>query len=38
LALAAGGADHTMTVATVGSGLLLLADDGRAGRAWLAGS
>lgn len=38
LALTAGGADHTMTVATVGSGLLLLADDGRAGRAWLAGS
>jgi hypothetical protein len=38
LGLAAGGADHTMTVAGAGSDLLLLADDGRAGRAWLAGS
>jgi hypothetical protein len=37
LGLAAGGADRTMTVAAAGSDLLLLADDGRAGRAWLAG-
>jgi hypothetical protein len=37
LGLAAGGADHTMTVAAVGSDLLLLADDGQTGRAWLAG-
>jgi hypothetical protein len=37
LGLPASGADRTMTVAAVGSDLLLLADDGQTGRAWLAG-
>jgi hypothetical protein len=35
IALPAGGADRTMTVAGAGADLLLLADDGRVGRAWL---
>jgi hypothetical protein len=34
--LAAGGADRVMTVTGAGSDLLLIADDGRRGRAWLA--
>jgi hypothetical protein len=37
LALAADGADHVLTVTGAGRTLLLIADDGRAGHAWVAG-
>jgi hypothetical protein len=37
LALAAAGADHVLTLTGAGRTLLLIADDGQRGRAWVAG-